>query len=260
MKKIYLDFDGVIANSAPECISSSLNVFLKMQHTSKLRSNYDDNEIEKIIKIGIQNRFLVIPPENYYCLIDAIIDLEIKESTDYSHKAIYLNEIFQKKVAETDANTLKIFKTKLFEYRDHKFKLGTSHDWFKENPPTFFLENLFKRFSENRPNMLIISRKNNSSIERWISGSNYSFDSFIGNESLVKYDNCKFKCITHLQKISNYEPAIFIDDMVFEIDSYDWSDINVKPLIAGWGYNDLEDNTHQILKQIEEDAKHDLHH
>ena len=53
--------------------------------------------------------------------------------------------------------------------------------------------------------------------------------------------------------------AFFIDDMISEFESLDWPAIGVTTLAAGWGYNNLADNTQLILKTIKGHLD-DLHH
>ena len=45
------------------------------------------------------------------------------------------------------------------------------------------------------------------------------------------------------------------DDMISEFALDDWENINVITLQAGWGYNDLEDNTQEMLNIIKRHSK-----
>ena len=40
--------------------------------------------------------------------------------------------------------------------------------------------------------------------------------------------------------------------MILELNDFDWKSINVVTLTAGWGYNDLKDNTKQTINIIKE--------
>ena len=62
--------------------------------------------------------------------------------------------------------------------------------------------------------------------------------------------NSKFNLISSLQNEFPTPNAFFVDDMAFEFDSAVWSDIGVETLEAGWGYNNLPDNTDEILRNI----------
>ena len=64
--------------------------------------------------------------------------------------------------------------------------------------------------------------------------------------------NSKFDLIKDLQKQKKFPEAIFIDDMILELNDFDWKSINVVTLTAGWGYNDLKDNTKQTINIIKE--------
>ena len=76
-------------------------------------------------------------------------------------------------------------------------------------------------------------------------------DEIFGNESVSKYGG-KYNLIKRLQLADHYHKAIFIDDMALEVDSYNWNAINVITLVAGWGFNDFEDNTQAALATIKE--------
>ena len=64
--------------------------------------------------------------------------------------------------------------------------------------------------------------------------------------------NSKFDLIKDLQKQKKFPEAIIIDDMILELNDFDWKSINVATLVAGWGYNDLKDNTKQTINIIKE--------
>jgi hypothetical protein len=88
--KFYLDFDGVIAHSAIECINSAFVVWLKKNNIlfKSIDNGAKSTLKSKIIECSIANRYLVIPPENYYCLIDVVFHEIAAGNTNPSSKNI----------------------------------------------------------------------------------------------------------------------------------------------------------------------------
>ena len=250
--KFYLDFDGVIAHSAIECINSAYAVWLKKN--SNLFKNIDLTEKlnlkSKIIDCSIANRYLVVPPENYYCLIDAVFHEIAFGNSNLSTKSIH--DLFVSKLNSISAQELNEFKHNFFSYRDKKFDSQSDSDWALENPPTPFISLFYKLINDNDIEITVISRKNYKAIEKWFKGTNLSVNKIYGNEALSEFNNNKFLLIEDIQRNNGNQKGIFIDDFISEFDSLGWQDINVITLAAGWGYNDLKDNTKQTLNIIKE--------
>ena len=248
----YLDFDGVIAHSAIECINSAYNVWLKKN--SNLYKNIDPTEKlklkSKIIDCSIANRYLVVPPENYYCLIDAVFHEIAFGNSNLSTKSIH--DLFVSKLNSVCEEELNEFKHNFFSYRDKKFDSQSDSDWVLENPPTPFISLFYKLINDNDIEISVISRKNYKAIEKWFKGANLSVNKIYGNEALSEFNNNKFLLIEDIQRNNGNQKGIFIDDFISEFDSLGWQDINVITLAAGWGYNDLKDNTKQTLNIIKE--------
>lgn len=250
MFRIFLDFDGVIANSAIECINTSYNAWAPIKindyNLNESSNNFLDKEL--IIETCIKNRFLVIPPEHYFCLIESVyeeINLNLEKISSTS-----IEKRFHKICNKTSPLLLRQFKQDLFQLRNQKFKTQTDYEWVTENPPTLFTKKLFKMIEPYDSEILIVSRKNYLSISKWVAGTGYKVDGIFGNEELVKFGNSKFNLISNIQLANPVKKSVFVDDMKFEFDSSEWSNIGVKTLNAGWGYNNLIDNTSEILKEI----------
>ena len=71
MLRFYLDFDGVIANSARECVHVAYKAWSALNE-NKLRSEIGEQQRAQILETSEIYRYLVVPPENYYCLIEAV--------------------------------------------------------------------------------------------------------------------------------------------------------------------------------------------
>ncbi len=249
MLRIYLDFDGVIAHSAIECISSAFNVWSAMHSDLLDKKILTDLDCKNsIIEISVANRSLVIPPEHYFCLIQSVYEQIKSLSPNTSQASIEQN--FNKNCKSASHILLDQFKRNFFEYREQKFHTQSDAGWVQENPATFFTKELFKMIKSFDVEIFIVSRKNYMSLDKWVSGSGYKVDGIFGNEELAKFENSKFKLISNLQTEKSPRKSIFVDDTAFEFNSSGWSDINVVTLEAGWGYNNLSDNTNEILKKI----------
>ena len=250
MLRIYLDFDGVIAHSAVECITSAYNVWLHLQANPAPQNGISRLEVErdKIIQLSIENRFLVVPPEHYFCLIQSVFE-EVQSKASETCTA-GISKRFKKACQNSSPSLLYLFKQKFFEFREVRFNQQSDLDWFKENPITPFTKKLFDMLKLYPAEVFIVSRKNYLSLAKWVSGSGFEVNKIYGNEELAKFGDSKFYLISSLQNELPSCSAVFVDDMAFEFDSVGWSDIGVKTLEAGWGYNNLSDNTDEILTNI----------
>jgi len=255
MSRIYLDFDGVLANSANECISSAFNVWLAMQSELLEKKIFIELEEKNLIfDISIANRSLVIPPEHYFCLIQSVYE-QIKSSSMFPEN---IKSLFNKNCKNTSYILLDQFKEYFFKYRELKFNQQSDVEWAEENPATLFTKEFFRMIKSVDVETFIVSRKNYISLDKWLSGSGYKVDGIFGNEELAKFKNCKFKLISNLQNEKPFRKSIFVDDTAFELNFPGWSDINVLTLEAGWGYNNMPDNTNEILEKIRGNLN-DLH-
>ena len=144
------------------------------------------------------------------------------------------------------------FKHNFFLYRDKKFDSQSDSDWVLENPPTSFISAFYELIKDYDVQISVVSRKNYKSIEKWFKGTNFSVNKIYGNEALSEFNNNKFLLIESIQGNNGNQKGIFIDDFISEFDSLGWQDINIITLAAGWGYNDLKDNTKQTLNIIKE--------
>jgi hypothetical protein len=250
MLRFYLDFDGVIAHSAIECINSAFNVWLESNGNNFDELDFEDRTAAKakIIDYGIANRHLVVPPEHYYCLVDAIASELLGGYQTLSAERI--KSIFSSSVESTSSEIMIKFKHDFFSFRNSKFAIQTDAEWVQENPPTPFIGAFFELI-ENYPNeVLVVSRKNYKAVEKWGVGSKLPIGKIYGNEVLCQFNNNKFELIESLQREGGYLEAFFVDDMISEFESLDWRAIGVTTLAAGWGYNNLADNTQLVLKTI----------
>ena len=162
---------------------------------------------------------------------------------------------FKMKINSEDIKTLSKFKKIFFLTRKERFSDKPNSEWLAENPPTEFLKK-FKELIRNKDcELIIISRKDTKSISIWLDEVKLDISEIHGNESLIRFNNSKFSLIKNLQFKKNFNEGIFIDDSSDEIIKENWKSIFITPIIAGWGYNHLRDNSKQVLKKIKEDLR-----
>jgi hypothetical protein len=257
--KIYLDFDGVIADSARECIVSAFSVWVELNQSVfiSLDPIMQADLKQKTITIGVANRYLVVPPEHYYCLVDVIVHQIIKGKTNLTNCEVF--NLFELSITSICQEVLESFKNEFFCLRDKRFLILSDADWLSENPCTRFMDEFSKLMKRSFADVMVVSRKNHAAVSKWLSGYGAPDIQIYGNESLGQYNNNKFDLIKELQRDNDWPFAIFIDDMISEFESSDWSSIGVTTLAAGWGYNKLADNSQLILETIKEHLD-DLHH
>jgi len=256
--RIYLDFDGVIADTAAECIKNGFKAWLSLQPNHIKNSINASSGLEKkIFDISIVNRSLVVPPEHFFLLIQSVYEeISIRDNKNITPSSI--KNRFNLSLKATPSSILEKFKEIFFRIREIAFNDITDKNWVNENPKTYFAERLFTMIDLNKVEVCIVSRKNYVSLRKWVSGSGYKVDRIFGNEDLLKHAGSKFNLISKLQFEKPQRESFFIDDMACEFSSFNWSNINVTPLEAGWGYNDLSDNTTEILTIIEQKIS-DIH-
>tara|TARA_Y100000022_G_scaffold129682_1_gene112383 strand:+ start:565 stop:1344 length:780 start_codon:yes stop_codon:yes gene_type:complete len=247
----YLDFDGVIADSAQECIKTSFDAWLKYnKEILEMNIKKDFESFRDLVtENALKYRFLVTPPEHYYCLIDFIAQEILSTKIELTNKSA--QKKFRRSTQTASPKLLEKFKVDFFLTRKDRLEKYGKSNWLLENPPTKFLEKFLNLIKQINSEIIIISRKDRNSISLWLDEKKINVSQIFCNEKISQYDNSKFNLIEHLQSQKNYKKGIFIDDSAEEIISKDWKSISITPIIAGWGYNLKKDNSESVLKQIQ---------
>lgn len=243
---LYLDFDGVIADTANECIESTIRIW---QESNKNLEFQIDKKIylDQLFNLAITYRYLVVHPEHFLVLIDTIAKTILDEKNIEEEK---ISKAFISNINLYESNhakELEEFKLKLFDSRSKSIKNSSCHEWVKMNPATRFWNELINSDFINIFNLKIISRKDENSISKWIEAFNINELEIYSNDILSK-NISKFDHIKKLQNKSDFKKSYFIDDKRYEFNGGNWDSINVITVHAGWGYNDSKDNTDSVLK------------
>lgn len=236
----------MIADSALECINTAITALDELADERGMKE-IDAQQLPQTKSLAIANRHLVIPPENFYCLIKAAQAYAVhseKCSTEIEAR-------FRAEVADADRTKLDRFKSLFFTVRNRGAKEGSDENWYAQNPATPFIQELTDIVHNRDVRLVIVSRKDEVSLLRWISGGPFSFDCVYGNDALELQNSEKFALISKLQSERHNRAAVFVDDAIGELAGFDWSSIGVTPLEAGWGYNGLDDNHREISEYIE---------
>ncbi len=231
MRKLILDFDGVLADSWVECF----HLISKKNKLTKLQIDSISENFKKF-------RYLVAKPYGFQIL------LEILLSNDLTNvPAKFFNE-----QANWDEDSIDVFHRDFFQSRENIIKKNGRKAWVDMNPVTDFFKEL-KRKGYNFKKY-ILSTKDESSISIWLSENNFEVDKVYGSNSLKGYEN-KFDFIK--KTFCHNSKKIFIDDNDKFIEGFDWVGINCDACHAGWGYSSKNgDTVENIIKKLN---YHDLH-
>lgn len=236
----------MIADSALECINTAITALGELAEESGIEEIYAQH-LCQTKSLAITNRHLVMPPENFYCLIKAAQGCAVQSEKSPTE----IETRFHAEIVGADRTKLDRFKSLFFMIRNRGAKERSDENWYAQNPATPFVQELMHIVSNRDVRLVIVSRKDEASLLRWIAGSPFSFDCVYGNHALELQNSEKFALISKLQSERYNRAAIFVDDAIGELAGFDWASIGVTPLEAGWGYNGLEDNYREIINYIE---------
>lgn len=214
---LYLDFDGVICDSAIECLRI-VEIQSNVSTTNEQRSRF------------LKDRYLVNEPFGFKVLLDLVLDGDVCEQR-FSEICATLSDENQKEL-----------NSEFFETRATYIKNAGISQWIALNPPTPFFDVIRNRERE----IVLVSTKNYESLLLWCKTNNFNVYSIYGNESYREYGS-KYNLIA--QFIEDDE-KIFIDDNDVHISGFDWEAINCRAISAGWGYNGLPDNLEKVMEEL----------
>lgn len=211
---LYLDFDGVIADSAIECLKIT-----EIQNSMQLSPE------QRLI--FLDKRSLVNEPFGFTLLLSLVIKEQFSEE-DY--KSLY--------TSTSIADQVKINRD-FFACRSQYIESNGIENWVNLNPPTYFFELIKKRGKE----IIIVSTKDDEALSIWCKQNNFNVSEIHGNESYRFYGSKYDLISTYGHDMSK----VFIDDNLEHVINRDWHAINCKAITAGWGYNNLTDNLDDVM-------------
>ncbi len=231
---ILLDFDGVIADSAPECFETTYKAALSISRKSNCNEllSIKQTPRKKLKSVFIFYRGIVGPPEHFLSLLllsKKLID-ENKEYQINNNKLLNLFNNFNNKKNIDFINFKKVF----FQIR-HK-DLRKLNKFISMNLPTNFTELLIDEIGKNWP-FFILSAKDEKTIKLWLDFYKIEVKGIIGNKMIEKYNNSKYLSVKNyfFNTDKKFKNGLFIDDFVEHLDSK-FNKLGIETYFANWGY------------------------
>ena len=229
-KMVFLDFDGVIFDSAKEAYAIAVV-------TAGLYPTIDDVDFEsEHSKRFLSQRYLIGPAWNYYYLLKAI--------------AADVDSSFASYLPEQPGNEAREFMISFFATR--KIIRNSNWDnWLNLNK-LYKGSNGFLELIEEYDNVSIVTTKDKETVRALL--SNYGVTRDVAIYDTVDYEKygCKSSLIHELIKEGSINHSVFIDDSEKHLAKCSWVK-NLDLLHARWGYVSPEkyaDNKHDILNHI----------
>lgn len=216
-KALFLDFDGVLFDTLREVYLVNRYEFLNVD----LFSEVD----EKNYQLFSKYKYLVYNIWMFYYYNPIIFNNTNEDE---------IAEKYNKAILNRDLEKEKIFCENFLNTRK---KLVLNHYEFWKNletPYNFFFE-IKKIYEENNINVVIVSKKNKTSIlERFESqGLNFNPDLVFAREALDKYSS-KGEFLDEYMTKNNIDSAIFVDDNNNNLKSCE-NNFKIKNILALWG-------------------------
>ena len=227
---VFLDFDGVIFDSAKEAYA------IAMLATQKVRTLSEVDLTSEHAQRFLRQRYLIGPAWNYYYLLEAI-----EENND---------KLFDKYLPDEAGAEAKAFQSAFFATR----QVIRNHFWVQwlalndiYDGARFFIDLL----NENN-NVVILTTKDAGTVKALLDVNGVSRDVDIFDTKSYEKFGCKSYFIDDYIKKNNIRKAIFIDDSSKYISKCSWVD-KLITVQARWGYvspDDYKDNKNEVISAI----------
>jgi phosphoglycolate phosphatase-like HAD superfamily hydrolase len=232
---LFLDFDGVICDSAPECFDSSITAYNSLKPVSgTIRTNVSGQ--------ALYDRFCRLRPfirnsEDYIFLQEIIaLDLEIKNQND-----------FDRFVAVRPPETKKEYKKIFYEVRSSSLARNPER-WYSLNPIYPHMIDPLKAYAE-KPGLRILSTKRSDFITKIFERTGIR----IGPDRILfaGEKEKKLEVVTRFLEEKAGEKATFVDDQADHLKGN--TDPRITVCLPLWGYidkNNLPDgNTIRLIDE-----------
>lgn len=227
MKKLlFLDFDGVLFDTAVEAFHVSFKVYFGCDYNPSVNRN--------IFDLFKQNRYLVAPAWHYFYLLQAI-ELNISSGTDIKSQ-------FRSSIVGSDKIQYGEFESSFFKYR--KFlRENTFEHWISLHDKYPFFDYVKSLLTSDQPiTCYILSTKDEETIKIVLMDNGVDIPAvrILGKSAFDNYGN-KANVIKSIMADYDGCEAIFIDDSVEHLEGC--KEINQLTTIQNdWGYIDPEVN------------------
>lgn len=214
---IFLDFDGVLFNTAKEAYVVAVVATGKV--TSHDVIDFDSSHYHAFMMY----RYLVGPAWNYYYVLNEI------EKGNHSPESInYALE-------NAEWNKYKRFEKSFFDTRK-RLQCEDFEFWLSLNVAYPFLGMMKALIHKYTENFFIVSTKDVLTISRLLKLNDVEFDlsRIYGHEHYMRFSN-KGELIRHVMSDFSYGRGVFVDDSTQHL-NHVINVSNVTPLQADWGY------------------------
>ncbi|MEH6449786.1 MAG: hypothetical protein V7765_14000 [Oleispira sp.] len=227
---VFLDFDGVIFDSAKEAYAIAMLTSLRIKNLSEL-----DLTSEHATRFLAQ-RYLIGPAWNYHYLLTAIDD-----NNDLN---------FDSYLPDEAGHDAKVFQSAFFATR----QVIRNHfwdEWLSLNT-LYDCSNEFIDLINNNINIVIVTTKDAETVLALLETNGLSRSIDIFDTASYEEFGCKSYFMDDYIRKNSITRAIFIDDSKKHISKCSWVN-NLKTVQAGWGYvspEDYIDNKSDVISAI----------
>lgn len=227
---VFLDFDGVIVDSAKEAYAMTMLTAGRIKTLSDLDLNSE--HAERFLK----QRCHIGPAWNYYYLLKSI-----EENKDLSFPELLPNEAGKEG---------KKFQDQFFATR----QVIINHfwdDWLDLNE-IYNGSDVFIDLINQNNNIVIVTTKDAPSVKALLEKYGVSREIAIYDATYYEDFGCKSLFIDDFMKKNYIKSSLFIDDSLFHLDKCNWIN-NLKTMQAQWGYvlpDDYIDNKEEVANLI----------
>ena len=229
-KIAFLDFDGVIFDSAKEAYAIAMLTTQRINKLSELDLNSEHAHR------FLEQRYLIGPAWNYHYLLSAI-----DEGND---------EKFDSFLPEEPGSEAKEFQRNFFATRQ-VIRNNCWDDWLKLNVMYDGAEAFIDLINENE-NIVIVTTKDAATVKALLNNHGLKRDISIYDTQSYQEFGCKSYFMDDFIKTNSISKAIFIDDSSKHLSKCDWV-LNLETIQAKWGYVSPEiysDNKVQVINKI----------
>jgi CMP-N-acetylneuraminic acid synthetase/phosphoglycolate phosphatase-like HAD superfamily hydrolase len=227
---IFLDFDGVIVDSAKESYAIAMLTTGRIKTLSDLDLNSEHAER------FLNQRCHIGPAWNYYYLLKSI-----DENKDLS---------FPELLSSQAGTAAKKFQEQFFATR----QVIRNHfwdDWLGLNE-IYNGSNIFIDLINENNNIVIVTTKDAPSVKALLEKYGVSREVAIYDAKYYEDFGCKSLFMDDFIKKNHIKTSLFIDDSISHLDKCNWIE-NLKTVQARWGYvlpDDYSDNKKEVVGSI----------
>jgi len=227
---VFLDFDGVVFDSAKEAYAIAMLTSQKIKNLSELDLESDH------AKRFLSQRYLIGPAWNYFYLLAAIDDNNDSDFNSY--------------LPDEAGHDAKVFQNSFFATR----QVIRNHFWDE----WLSLNKLYDRADEiidiinHNKNIVIVTTKDAETVQALL--DNHGLDRNIEIYDAESYEEfgCKSYFMDDYIRKNSISRAVFIDDSTKHIAKCSWVK-NLRTIHARWGYvppSDYADNKSEVISAI----------